>query len=138
MPSISRDHSLSADARRENHTGGGGEAHRGYKIEANWKVRKEDMSLAELEAAVLFALHRLASLHQRHLADPSPDNLALEARFLYRKSAAFQRLARSASQPAKARSIAAKSTLHCCLVFTGYRSKSAPMLRSANSPVGSS
>jgi hypothetical protein len=38
--------------------------------------RGEDSSLAELEAAVQFALHQLASLHERHLADPSPDNLA--------------------------------------------------------------
>jgi hypothetical protein len=38
--------------------------------------QKEDMSLAELEAAVQFALHRLVSLHERHLADPSLDNLA--------------------------------------------------------------
>lgn len=38
--------------------------------------REEDASLAELEAAVQFALDRLASLHERHLADPSPDNLA--------------------------------------------------------------
>lgn len=38
--------------------------------------REEDASLAELEAAVQFALHQLTSLHERHLTNPSLDNLA--------------------------------------------------------------